>query len=565
MKLSALLTLILLCLSASLLPGCGGGSSADAALDRAEALIDSVPAEGLRLLDSIPEASLTSEHARALHSLLSVRVRHRLHMAMPPEADSLMEESVRYFEDAGSKEADHLKMAYFYQGVVQYLRDNYTASLRSALQCIDAATELDDHYYIAKAHELIADIYYDSFNDHNYACKEIEKAIFHYTEAGYPLNVLYLKRDLAINLFTLKRYDESLRLVDSLISITDSLPTLKTGLTADRIRLRVRMGRAEECEADMALYKNADLEGYGSEPHFVMADYALATGNYDEAASLMDSVNDIKVNNKVRKRLVMIDVLKHRGDYKEALRLSEEIGRMDDSTTKAVISLNPTAVIDGHNRAKARSDINRMHRRNAWLMAGIVITIIALGAGAATYRFNRRRKNEEMEALLHELYLKNEELEKTYTSLQTLHTDASRANDEYYEVLRNHLSHINVLCLGYFGNRGDKTSEARFIKEVNRTITEITTPESICRLEDHLNKIHNNIMLRIRTQLPDIKEHDIRLLIFLLTGLSTKAISLFTGQTVTNCYVRKNRLISRLKNKSSEEVADILDILSKNR
>ena len=66
--------------------------------------------------------------------------------------------------------------------------------------------------------------------------------------------------------------------------------------------------------------------------------------------------------------------------------------------------------------------------------------------------------------------------------------------------------------------------------------------KSIRELENFVNRYRGNIMATIRTNLLDLTEMDYRLLCYFCAGFSAKAISVFTGDSTNNIYVKKSRI-----------------------
>ena len=64
-----------------------------------------------------------------------------------------------------------------------------------------------------------------------------------------------------------------------------------------------------------------------------------------------------------------------------------------------------------------------------------------------------------------------------------------------------------------------------------------------------------------RDTLPQLSEMDFRLLCFIYSGFSAKAISVFTGDSVGNIYMKKSRLKTRIMQSESPNKEFILENL----
>lgn len=70
-------------------------------------------------------------------------------------------------------------------------------------------------------------------------------------------------------------------------------------------------------------------------------------------------------------------------------------------------------------------------------------------------------------------------------------------------------------------------------------------------------------MNTIRTHLADLTEMEYRLLCYFCAGFSAKAISVFTGDTTNNIYVKKSRIKDRILELKDEDIKrKILDAIA---
>ena len=80
-------------------------------------------------------------------------------------------------------------------------------------------------------------------------------------------------------------------------------------------------------------------------------------------------------------------------------------------------------------------------------------------------------------------------------------------------------------------------------KEVSKEIEKLSSDKAtILHLEDMVNLHKENAMKIIRDKLPKLHEMDYRLMCYWCIGFSAKAISIFTGDSTNNIYVKKSRI-----------------------
>lgn len=166
--------------------------------------------------------------------------------------------------------------------------------------------------------------------------------------------------------------------------------------------------------------------------------------------------------------------------------------------------------------------------------------------------YNRHRKKErEREALLHDMYVNRNIIDEAHNTIKT----------EYFQMLKERFSQIDLLCISYFDNADNKTSGKRFRLEVDNLIESMTDRHSIELLEKHLNNSYKGIVDRLRQQLSGWNEQDILFIIYMIAGFSAKTISLFTGKNISSFYVRKKRIILKLESASPKDLDEYLSFI----
>ncbi|MFR1288646.1 MAG: hypothetical protein ACLSCF_00810 [Alistipes finegoldii] len=72
-------------------------------------------------------------------------------------------------------------------------------------------------------------------------------------------------------------------------------------------------------------------------------------------------------------------------------------------------------------------------------------------------------------------------------------------------------------------------------------------------LEEIVNTVNDNIIVKLRKQFPKFKPADIDLLCYIYAGFSAQIISVIIGDSVSNVYNRKSRLKARIAASDSAE------------
>ncbi|MDO4320599.1 MAG: hypothetical protein Q4C34_08490, partial [Bacteroidales bacterium] len=130
-------------------------------LGEIESMIDTDSVSAYRALLEIDSSSIKNDADRALYDLLMVEKTVKNYEPVSPSVISRAHRAADYFGDRRltSRRAD----AHFYLGRAYQHAKDYPSAIRPALEAIDDATELGDTFRMAKAHDLLGDIYRMSY------------------------------------------------------------------------------------------------------------------------------------------------------------------------------------------------------------------------------------------------------------------------------------------------------------------------------------------------------------------------------------------------------------------
>ncbi len=179
-------------------------------------------------------------------------------------------------------------------------------------------------------------------------------------------------------------------------------------------------------------------------------------------------------------------------------------------------------------------DTSKKKSRNAWLILTFTLTIIfVIGCTILVMvrqRFIRKRKEiEELSMLIAERTNRNLELEAKVNALYGSRLDT-----------------LNMLCNEYFEKGESEKIKLTLYNEVEKHILALRNSKSIAELENIVNTYLDNILVKIKEQLPELNLNDMKLLTYLYAGFSPRAICIFTDIKIKNFYNRRSRLKDRI-------------------
>lgn len=145
-------------------------------------------------------------------------------------------------------------------------------------------------------------------------------------------------------------------------------------------------------------------------------------------------------------------------------------------------------------------------------------------------RLKRKRKEiEELSMLISERTARNAELEAQVNALYSSRLDT-----------------LNMLCNEYFEKSESDKVKLSLYNEVEKHILALRDTESITELECIVNKYMDNLLMKVREQLPELNRKDILFLTYLYAGFSPRAVCIFTDIKIKNYYNRRTRLKDRI-------------------
>lgn len=201
--------------------------------------------------------------------------------------------------------------------------------------------------------------------------------------------------------------------------------------------------------------------------------------------------------------------------------------------------------------------------RQAWFEASeartrtyiaILITLLAIVAGAATYMVMKKRNKI--------LRIENENYIFRIGMLQdNLFKSDCRSNDisaMISELFKTRFNLIDVLAATYFECKDTSQEQKRIYAEVKTALSNFGGKEAIDELAEIVNGYKDNLMEHFKTDYPKMSAAQYKIALYLFCGFSLPAISIFTNTEIRNLYVYKSRLKSAISKSDSPRKAEYL-------
>lgn len=179
-------------------------------------------------------------------------------------------------------------------------------------------------------------------------------------------------------------------------------------------------------------------------------------------------------------------------------------------------------------------NLSQSETDRAWHMLALVLCCVAAGSVAIGLVIRcrlvaKQKQLKEMAILMTERTNRNRELE-------------NKVDDLY----RSRLDTLNMLCNEYFEKNDSEKIRLTLYNEVEKQILHLRDKESLEELETIVNTYLDNILVKVRQQLPELKTTDLHFLIYLFAGFSPRAVCIFSDIKIKNFYNRRSRLKERI-------------------
>lgn len=556
-----LITILIVTLAAI---SCGKIKEAHSALNDIETFINERPDSALTVLDSFDTSLLENKSVWAYHSLLNAQAKDKCFI--DETNDSLMILVVDYYQ----KRKDHNKLflAYYYLGRIQYNAQNFSASMISYTKAEMIVNEIEDDFSKGLLYAQLGRIHY-KYYDYNRSIESYEKALTHYERAGKLSHMYFTKLDVGQIYQEERKYVKAERLFKEVM--TWSYDTKNYWLCEVVVgNLITLYDETNQIERSIKLNnsKYGDVNPNSIYTLRTQCIEAALQGNEDSlnlhkkhiweaSKSIKDTLNNYYYE---------YSIAKHQRKYAEALAAHEKIQIIQDSILTGSMKY-PLLSIKNDFLESEYINMGLQVREQQIVITAIVIICSVIGIlSTVIIRHRITVKNLEIaryveiaEDLEITLKKKQEEMVSISSKAEEISKELHDNGEFIARMFSKQYELLNKLTSRYYETHGCNKDKEAIYKYVSKEIERLSSDkQSIHQLEDMVNHYKGNIMITIREVLPNLSEMEYRLLCYLCVGFSAKAISIFTGDSTNNIYVKKSRIKREILNLNDDTKTKIL-------
>lgn len=529
-------------------------------LQDVETYIQERPDSALRVLRKVDSLTLNTKSLRARYSLLFAMALDKNYI--DTTALSILEPTVAYYERLGSPQDKMLSC--YYLGRIYANRKDYPNAVIFYSQALRESSEYD-YYHRGLIYAASADAYNASFNDE----EELRNTILAY-ECFEKIG----DKDLDLSLYKVAQAyhnNERFDVADSLYSLVysgkDSTSRLALYAMEDLVSNDLYQEK-QDVERDLELLEyvaehrgNLSLESY-----YEYAYLLLLAGKESEAENILSQLSNREANGKTME--IRYRIAECKGQNEEALALLKSMLFHQNDVVKKKVAQSVFKAQSDYYRLTAEVSEQKSTISN---QRSIIILITGLMIIALLYVIFMKRKStlirekdrltqavEESERLLETVRNRaNEEKSEREKDILDLKSRNEREQDKikdlremYVALYQKRFSEIGKYYDAASSHRLESIKEKAYHDVISSTqalFEEIASgSEGQKKFEARINADLDDIVSKIRSDFPKLKDDDIRFICYLIVGFDTSTISFLMDISKENVRVKKHRLREKL-------------------
>lgn len=529
-------------------------------LQDVETYIQERPDSALRVLRKVDSLTLNTKALRARYSVLFAMALDKNYI--DTTALSILEPTVAYYEKFGSPKDKML--SYYYLGRIYSNRKDYPNAVIYYLQALRESSA-DDYYHKGLAYEALANAYSASFNNE----EELRNAILAHDcfDKIRDKNLALSRYKIAQAYHNNEQFDLADSLYSSVYSGLDSTSKLAFYAMEDQVSNDLQR-EGPDVERDIKLLEyvaehrgNLTLTSY-----YEYAYLLLLIGNKSTAENILSQLSEI--DESVETMEIRYRIAKYEEHDKEALTLLKGLLLYQNDVVKKQLAQSVFKAQSDYYRLTAEVSEQKSTIAN---QRSVIILIAGLMMAGLLYIVFMKRKTalirekdrlaqavEESEKLLETVRNRaNEEKSEREKDILDLKSRNERERDKikdlremYVALYQKRFSEIGKYYDAASSHRLESIKEKAYHDVISSTqalFEEIASgSEGQKKFEARINADLDDIVSKIRSDFPKLKDDDIRFICYLIVGFDTSTISFLMDISKENVRVKKHRLREKL-------------------
>lgn len=529
-------------------------------LQDVETYIQERPDSALRVLRKVDSLTLNTKSLRARYSLLFAMALDKNYI--DTTALSILEPTVAYYERLGSPQDKMLSC--YYLGRIYANRKDYPNAVIFYSQALRESSA-DDYYHKGLAYEALANAYSASFNTE----EELRNAILAHDcfDKIRDKNLALSRYKIAQAYHNNEQFDLADSLYSSVYSGLDSTSKLAFYAMEDQVSNDLQR-EGPDVERDLRLLEyvaehrgNLTLTSY-----YEYAYLLLLIGNKSTAENILSQLSEI--DESVETMEIRYRIAKYEEHDKEALTLLKGLLLYQNDVVKKQLAQSVFKAQSDYYRLTAEVSEQKSTIAN---QRSVIILIASLMMAGLLYIVFMKRKTalirekdrlaqavEESERLLETVRNRakqeKEERDKDIFDLKSRNErerdKIKELRDMYVSLYQKRFYEIGKYYDAASSHRLESIKEKAYHDVISSTqalFEEIASgSEGQKKFEARINADLDDIVSKIGSDFPKLKDDDIRFIFYLIVGFDTSTISFLMDISKENVRVKKHRLREKL-------------------
>lgn len=529
-------------------------------LQDVETYIQERPDSALRVLRKVDSLTLNTKALRARYSVLFAMALDKNYI--DTTALSILEPTVAYYERSGSPEDKML--SYYYLGRIYANRKDYPNAVIFYSRALRESSE-EDYYHKGLAYEALANAYSASFNTE----EELRNAIFAHDcfEKMGDKNLALSRYKIAQAYHNNEQFDLADSLYSSVYSGLDSTSKLAFYAMEDQVCNDLQQEKPE-VKRDLRLLEyvaehrgNLTLTSY-----YEYAYLLLLIGEKVTAENILSQLSESE--ERVETMEIRYRIAEYEENDEEALTLLKSMLSYQNDVVKKQLAQSVFKAQSDYYRLNAEVSEQKSTTANQRSIIFLIVGLMIVGSLYIAFMkrkiaLSREKERltqavEESERLLETVMNRakqeKEERDKNIFDLKSLNEreqdKIKELRDMYVTLYQKRFCEIGKYYDAASSHRLESIKEKAYHDVISSTQTlfeEIASgSEGQKKFEARINADLDDIVSKIRSDFPKLKDEDIRFICYLIVGFDTSTISFLMDITKEDVRVKKHRLREKL-------------------
>lgn len=533
--------------------GCSTDRATKEAIRRAETIAREMSDSALMLIESVDPQNVRGEDDKAHYRLVEAEVLY--YNRILPDREEVAQPLFDHYLTSN----DHRERAramYQYALVMQAEGENAEAlyALLEAEKSLELCKYLDKPRLKGLVHRTKGEIYgVECLFSNAYEEHALAKVCFE--RANLPSHATFATLDMGRVALSLRDYDSAKSCFDEVCRIAeeseDRMLLCETlYLWAD---LYNEVDEYAECRKVLKRIVSEDFVQF-DECHFYSLDAMISAseGRSDDAVKALELASEADDADKGSINYASYVTHRTLGNYRVALRYHEHSKHAQDALMfevldKSVLNMQ-VELLDSRLQSKIREE-QLSRERIVWLVVVFTVVVVLL---LIYVRYRIRLKNADISRYAAIV----EEMQTAVESSNSAMTDTISS------MYRDRFAELNGLLDTYYDHSGSSRQKNIIYDQMCDIVEELKhSRRRVAELESAVDHYRNNIMQRLREQIPDLKPREVSIALYSYAGFSNRAISIFIDSdpiTVSKLRYGLKRKILNSKAKDAEILAQAL-------